>query len=102
MVYAISNLILPEVGLLTVTVIGVTLANQRSVMLTHIFEFKKNLSILLISCLFIVLAAQIQFDAVRSLGWGSLLFLSALIVVVRPASVILATTGSGLTSTCST
>ena len=97
MAYVVSNLILPEVGLLTVTVIGVTLANQRSVMLTHIFEFKKNLSILLISCLFIVLSAQIQFDAVRSLGWGSVLFLAALIVVVRPASVILATTGSGLT-----
>ena len=97
MAYAVSNLILPEVGLLTVTVIGITLANQRTVQLTHIFEFKKNLSILLISCLFIVLSARIQLDAVRSLGWGSLLFLAALIVVVRPASVILATTGSGLT-----
>jgi NhaP-type Na+/H+ or K+/H+ antiporter len=97
MAYAVSNLILPEVGLLTVTVIGITLANQRTVQLTHIFEFKKNLSILLISCLFIVLSARIQLAAVRSLGWGSLLFLAALIVVVRPASVILATTGSGLT-----
>ena len=97
MAYAVSNLILPEVGLLTVTVIGVTLANQRTVLLTHIFEFKKNLSVLLISCLFIVLSARIQLDAVKSLGWGSLLFLAALIVVVRPASVILATTGSGLT-----
>ncbi len=97
MAYAVSNLILPEVGLVTVTVLGVTLANQRSVLLTHIFEFKKNLSILLVSCLFIVLSASIQLDAVRSLGWGCLMFLAALIVVVRPASVILATIGSGLT-----
>jgi NhaP-type Na+/H+ or K+/H+ antiporter len=97
MAYALSNLILPEAGLLMVTVIGITLANQRTVQLTHIFEFKKNLSILLISCLFIVMSARIQLDAVRSLGWGSILFLAALIVVVRPASVILATVGSGLT-----
>ncbi|HZI32551.1 MAG TPA: cation:proton antiporter, partial [Candidatus Binatia bacterium] len=39
MAYALSNLVLPEVGLLTVTVLGLTLANQRSVSLTHIFEF---------------------------------------------------------------
>jgi NhaP-type Na+/H+ or K+/H+ antiporter len=97
MAYTVANLFLPEVGLLTVTVLGITLANQRSVSLTHIFEFKKNVSLLLISCLFIVLAARIQLDAVRSLGLGCLLFLAALIVVVRPASVILATAGSGLT-----
>lgn len=97
MAFAASNLVLPEVGLLTVTVLGITLANQRSVSLTHIFEFKKNLSVLLISCLFIVLAARIEPAAVWSLGLGSLLFLGALIVVVRPASVVLATVGSGLT-----
>lgn len=94
--YAAANLVLPEAGLLTVTVLGLTLANQRSVSLTHIFEFKKNLSVLLISCLFIVLAARIDVAAVRSLGPGCLLFLLAL-VGVRLVSVVLATAGSGLT-----
>jgi hypothetical protein len=97
MAYSLSNLVLPEVGLLTVTVLGITLANQRSVSLTHIFEFKQNLSVLLITCLFIVLAARIQLSAVLSLGWGAPLFLGALIVIVRPAGVILSTVGSGLT-----
>lgn len=96
MAFTLANLVLPEVGLLTVTVLGITLANQSSISLTHIFEFKKNLSVLLVSCLFIVLAARIELSAVRSLGWGCLWFLIALVVVVRPASVFLATTGSGL------
>ena len=96
MAYALANRILPEVGLLTVTVLGLTLANQRNVSLTQIFEFKKNLSVLLISCLFIVLAARIEPAAVYSLGMKSLLFLAALVVLVRPASVFLATFGSKL------
>jgi len=94
--HALSNQILPEVGLLTVTVLGITLANQRSVSMAHVLEFKENLSVLLISCLFIVLAARIELDTVKSLGWGGLLFLVALVALVRPLSVIFSTFGKSL------
>lgn len=95
--HALSNQVLPEVGLLTVTVLGVTLANQRSVSLSHVLEFKENLSVLLISCLFIVLAARIELGMVKSLGFGGLLFLVALIALVRPLSVMFSTFGKSLT-----
>lgn len=94
--HALSNQVLPEVGLLTVTVLGITLANQSSVSMSHVLEFKENLSVLLISCLFIVLAARIELETVKSLGWGGLLFLVALIALVRPLSVLFSTFGRSL------
>jgi hypothetical protein len=77
-------------------VLGITLANQRSLSLSHVLEFKENLSVLLISCLFIVLAARIELETVKSLGWGGLLFLVALIAAVRPLSVMFSTVGRSL------
>ncbi len=94
--FAISNEIQHESGLLAVTVMGVALANQRSVTIYHIVEFKENLRVLLIASLFIVLAARLQIADLAQIGLGSLAFLAALIVIVRPVSVALSTLGSKL------
>ncbi len=98
LLFAVSNATQHEAGLITVTVMGVLLANQRRVSIRHVVEFKENLRVLLISTLFIVLAARITLDAevLRSLGWGSALFALGLVFVVRPVSVWIATTGSSL------
>lgn len=95
-VFAISNYIQSESGLLTVTVLGLLMANQKHIPVRHIFEFKENLRVLLISCLFIVLAARISVDTLLGVGWKGLLFVAVLILVVRPASVFLSTMGSSL------
>jgi NhaP-type Na+/H+ or K+/H+ antiporter len=96
--FAISNSFQHEAGLLTVTVMGVTLANQRSVSIRHVVEFKENLRVLLISTLFIVLASRIRLDEamIESLGWRSVVFALALVVVVRPIAVFVSTAGSSL------
>ncbi len=94
--FAASNLLLPEAGLLTVTILGVALANQKQVTVRHVLEFKENLRVLLISCLFVVLAARIRLDDLFELGWGGLGFVAVLIVVIRPVSVYLATLGTEL------
>ncbi|MBN1851998.1 MAG: cation:proton antiporter [Pirellulales bacterium] len=94
-VYALSNHWQHESGLVTVTVLGIVLANQRRVSMRHIIEFKENLRVLLISILFIVLAARVQVsrDLLASLGWTwsgawrGAAFLAALIFVIRPAAV---------------
>ena len=57
-VFAVSNALEAESGLLTVTVMGIWLANMQGVDLDEILDFKENLSILLISMLFILLAAE--------------------------------------------
>ena len=96
--FTLSNIIQEESGLLTVTVMGVVLANQKSVAVKHILEFKENLRVLLISCLFIILAARLELSALEGVDWGGgFLFLAVLILVVRPLAVFLSTAGTSLT-----
>ncbi len=95
-VFALSNVLQSESGLLTVTVMGMILANQKYVTIHHIIEFKENLRVLLISFLFIVLSARLQLSDLQLLNWGSFLFVALLIIVVRPAAIFASTVKSGL------
>lgn len=95
--FTISNLVQHESGLLTVTILGVMLRNQKSVAVQHVVEFKEHLRVLLISCLFIVLAARIELTDVLKIGWGGTGFLATLILVIRPAAAIASTVGTDLT-----
>jgi NhaP-type Na+/H+ or K+/H+ antiporter len=94
--YTVSDLLHPEAGLLTVTIMGVVLANQKFAPVKHIIEFKENLRVLLIAGLFLLLAARLELSDIRLLGWGAVAFLAVLIFIARPASVFLATWGSKL------
>ncbi|NQV23981.1 MAG: sodium:proton antiporter [Rhodopirellula sp.] len=95
-VFVASNHLQHEAGLLTVTVMGIVLANRRDVDVRHILEFKENLSVLLISSLFILLAARVDLHAFEELGWRGPLFLAAVILIARPLSVFAATLRSRL------
>jgi NhaP-type Na+/H+ or K+/H+ antiporter len=92
--FAASNSLQAESGLLTVTLMGMVMANQKSVNVRHIVEFKENLRVLLISSLFIILAARLQLADLRAVGLREIGFVAALILVVRPVAVGLATLGS--------
>lgn len=95
-VSALSNLIAHESGLVTVTVMGLILANQRAVSIRHVIEFKESLSVLLISSLFILLASRLDLAFFEELGWRGIAFAAIVILIVRPASVWVATVNSGL------
>ncbi len=88
--FTCSNLIEKETGLLTVTVLGIFLANQRSVSVRHILEFKENLRTLIISILFLVLSGRIAPADLGSTMDKGLILLAFLIIVGRPLSVYLA------------
>jgi hypothetical protein len=95
-VYALSNELAHESGLLTVTVMGIWMANMKQVPIDSILEFKESLSVLLISALFIILAARVEFAAIAALGWGLVLVLALLMLVARPASIFLSAIGTSL------
>ncbi len=85
--------------MLAVTVMGILMANQPLVDIRHIVEFKENLRTLLLSGLFILLAARI--DAGTLLGelrWPTLAFLLVVVLVARPLSVWLSTFRTGLST----
>src|SRR5690606_5300741 len=92
--FALSNLLHHESGLLTVTVMGLVVANQRLITIRHIVEFKENLQVLLVGTLFILLAARMKPGSILALGWESVLFVAVLILIARPLSVLISTAGS--------
>lgn len=92
--YVLSNLVREESGLVTVTALGIYLANQQSVSVSHVLEFKEHLRVLLISCLFILLGSRIQLADVSEIGWQGLLFVLLLVFVIRPISVLLGLIGT--------
>jgi NhaP-type Na+/H+ or K+/H+ antiporter len=94
--FTASNLLQPESGLFTVTLMGVFLANQRMVPVKHIVEFKENLRVLLIASLFILLAARVSPEDFRALGWAGPAYVVFLVLFVRPAAVLVSTLGSSL------
>lgn len=95
-VFVGAELVQAEAGLVSATVMGVVLANQGDIAKRHILEFKETLSILLISFLFIVLAARLELSDLSVISWASIGFLAVLFVVARPLSVWLSTLGSDL------
>ncbi|MDX1665100.1 MAG: sodium:proton antiporter [Candidatus Promineifilaceae bacterium] len=95
--FALSDQLHHESGLLTVTLMGVILANQRFVSIKHIMDFKENLQVLLIGTLFILLSARLEPAVMLQSGLGSLLFLAVLIVLGRPLAILLSTLRSALT-----
>ena len=94
--FVFSDYLAHESGLLTVTVMGMWLANRKTVHIEEILNFKENLSVVLISGLFILLAARLTFNDLGMLGWSAILLLLVLQFVARPLSVFAATFGSNL------
>lgn len=94
--FAVSNEISEESGLLTVTVLGIWLANMKNVSVENILDFKEDLSILLISGLFILLAARLNFESFQQLGMGAVMLFLFIQLIARPVKVFLSTIGSDL------
>ncbi|WP_460054387.1 cation:proton antiporter [Pseudomonas sp. S2_D06] len=91
-----SNEVTNESGLLAVTLMGMWLANMKGVDVRHILHFKENLSVLLISGLFILLAARLDLNAMIGLGPLVLILLLVIQFIARPLNVLLSTAGSSL------
>lgn len=95
-VYVSSDFWVKGSGLLAVTVMGVFLANMKSVHLEDVLDFKENLSILLISGIFILLATTLNLQALVHLGYGIIILLIAIQFLIRPLAVCLSTVQSSL------
>ena len=72
------------------------MANQRTVPLSTILEFKETLGLLLIGLLFILLSALVVPSQVVDLGLAGIGFVALLVLVARPLGVLLSARGSSL------
>jgi CPA1 family monovalent cation:H+ antiporter len=89
--YWASNQVQHEAGLLTVTVMGLVLGNMQLAEREPLRHFKENLTVVLLSVLFIVIPTQLDASHLQSIGLSSLLFVAVVLVAVRPLTILIAT-----------
>jgi NhaP-type Na+/H+ or K+/H+ antiporter len=96
LLFVLSNHIQEESGLLTVTVMGMVMANRPNMVIDHIVAFKENLQVLLISSVFIILASRLNINDFYNFGYPELLFVGSLIFIIRPVAVFFSSFGYSL------
>ena len=96
-VFVLSDAFAHESGLLAVVVMGLVLGNTNVPNLKELLYFKESLSVLLISILFILLGANINYeDLLLVANWQSVVLFAVVVFAVRPLGVFISSVGSGL------
>jgi NhaP-type Na+/H+ or K+/H+ antiporter len=97
LVFVESEIFAHESGLLAVVVMGMVLGNGKLSNLKELLYFKESLSVLLISILFILLAANINIEDLMLLyTWKTAALFGLVVFVIRPIAVFLSTYDSNL------
>ncbi|TAL87286.1 MAG: sodium:proton antiporter [Rhodanobacter sp.] len=94
--FSISNTLTHESGLLAVTIMGIALGNVRGIHIDDILDFKENLTTVLVSLLFILLAARLHWPLPPGMLFAGIALFVIAQVLVRPLTVALSSIGSGL------
>ena len=87
--FTISDRILHEAGLLAVTLMGLFIANVELPSYTELRRFKEQATVMLVSGVFILLAANMDRETLMSLDVNALLFVLAVVFIARPVAVLL-------------
>lgn len=96
-VFVLSDTFAHESGLLSVVVMGMVLGNIELPNIEELLYFKESLSVLLISILFILLAANINMEDLQLIvNWRAVILFAVVVFIVRPIGVFLSSRGSGL------
>ncbi|RCW77508.1 cation:proton antiporter [Saliterribacillus persicus] len=95
--FTIADEVKHETGLLAVTAMGITLANLGISSIKDMRHFKENISILLISTVFILLTASLTRETLLEVFRPEIIaFVILMLFVVRPLSIFLSTFGTDL------
>jgi len=95
-VYAGSNILHDEAGLVAATALGLVMGNMNLPSIDELRRFKEYITVILVSGLFIVLTADLDPTLLLEMNWRSWALLGTLIFIVRPMTVFLSTLGAGL------
>ncbi|MDH6084321.1 cation:proton antiporter [Umezakia ovalisporum] len=94
--FTVAQTIRSESGVMTTVIAGAVFANSSVPEERLLRSFKGQLTILSVSVLFILLAADLSIASVFALGWGSLFTVLVLMFVVRPINILCCTWNSDL------
>ncbi|MBT8314416.1 MAG: cation:proton antiporter [Maribacter sp.] len=97
LVFVESDIFAHESGLLAVVVMGMVMGNMNLPNIKELLYFKESLSVLLISILFILLAANINMSDLELIyNWKTAALFAVVVFLVRPLGVFLSASGSNL------
>lgn len=95
--FTMADEIMHETGLLAVTAMGMTLANMGISSVADMRHFKENMSMLLISAIFIMLTASLQVEVLLEIFQPEIIgYVLLMMFIVRPLSIFLSTLGTDL------
>lgn len=94
--FTLAQLSRSESGLMATVVAGVVLGSASLPEERLLRRFKGQLTILGVSVLFILLAADLSIASIFALGWGSLFTVLVLMFVIRPLNIAICTINSDL------
>ncbi|WP_119677973.1 cation:proton antiporter [Indioceanicola profundi] len=94
--FTAANTVMPEAGLIAATVYGLALGNIGVAGLDDLRRFKESLTVFLVSGVFILLASDLEAEVFARLSWPIILTVLAILFIVRPVSIILATLGDSM------
>jgi NhaP-type Na+/H+ or K+/H+ antiporter len=94
--FALTDGVLHESGLLAVTVMGLVIANADLPSYEELRRFKEQATVLMVSGVFILLAASLDFAVLGQLTWRAALFVAVVVFVVRPLTVLISLLGTNL------
>lgn len=94
--YDLAEVVYSESGLMATVVAGIVVRFVDLPEIRQLLRFKGQLTMLSVSVLFILLAADLSLQSIVALGWGSVLTVLALMWLVRPLNVWLCTLNSSL------
>ncbi len=96
-VFVLADTFAHESGLLAVVIMGMVMGNKKLPNIKELLYFKESLSVLLVSILFILLAANIEIeDLLLVFNWNSLILFGVVVLLIRPIGVLLSSMKSGL------
>jgi NhaP-type Na+/H+ or K+/H+ antiporter len=91
-----ADLIREDAGFVATTLMGAALANQRRIDVSLMLEFHGTLVQMLIGALFVLISASVSPSDVEAVLPGALVLVAAMVLVIRPLAVALATWRSGM------
>ena len=92
--FVLGNALEHEVGLVVVTIMGVTIANSRISNIEKIREFKEQVTVLLVSAVFVLITASLTPEILGAFDLRALAFVLVLLFIVRPLTIGLSLLGS--------
>ena len=96
--FAAADSVFSEAGIVAAATAGFTLGNLDLPHRATILQFKQDVTLLVLSFVFITLAALLEFAELLALGVAGLAVVAVLMVVLRPVVVFVSTFGGGFST----